>query len=308
MFIRNVASLLTVSASFSLYASAQLAGQTIKFESILSPSQPGNCLIASSNTDGAAVVVGECGTNATALNSWVVPNGANSPGPLQIFGDKCLDVTNGANADGTKLQIWTCATGNTNQLWVPTGSDNIITWSGTTKCIDVTNGDLTDGNQVQIWDCDSTNGNQKFLANAVTSPTAFTIASKLAPSLCIAASANAGNASVVVANCDATSAAQKWSDPKNNGQMIIYDNLCVTLATGPLVSPSNGVKLVLQTCVANAEPQRWGHRTGQIINFNIKGECIDLTGGVTTPGNQLQTWDCSTTDNLNQDWVVTNTF
>lgn len=150
--------------------------------------------------------------------------------------------------------------------------------------------------QVQIWDCDSTNGNQKFLANAVTSPTSyvnphlhgvqfdlvilihprFTIASKLAPSLCIAASANAGNASVVVANCDATSAAQKWSDPKNNGQMIIYDNLCVTPATGPLVSPSNGVKLVLQTCVANAEPQGWGHRTGQIINFNIKGEVNTL--------------------------------
>lgn len=32
-----------------------------------------------------------------------------------IFGNKCLDVTNGLTVDGTKLQIWTCTSGNTNQ-------------------------------------------------------------------------------------------------------------------------------------------------------------------------------------------------
>ncbi|KAJ7160295.1 ricin B lectin domain-containing protein [Mycena filopes] len=314
MFSRNVASLFTASTFLSLCASAQLAGQTVKFESVLSPSQPGSCLTATKNADGAPVVIQACGSNATALNSWVVPNGANSPGPLKIFGNKCLDVTGGADVDGTKLQIWTCATGNTNQVWVPAGSDNLITWSGHSKCVDVTGGNLADGNQIQIWDCETnptTNDNQKFLVNAVNTPASFTIASKKNPGLCISASANAANASVVVEPCNATSASQKWSDPKNVGQFTIFDNLCVTPATGPLVSPTDGVKLVLQTCVANAQPQGWSPQaTGHIINRNIFQICIDLTDGKDTPGTQLQAWDCSSagTDNINQDWIVSNTF
>ncbi|KAJ7715693.1 hypothetical protein B0H14DRAFT_3632990 [Mycena olivaceomarginata] len=47
---------------------------------------------------------------------------------LKIFETKCLNVSNGATADGTKLQIWTCAVGNTNQMW--TFSGNTIQWSG----------------------------------------------------------------------------------------------------------------------------------------------------------------------------------
>ncbi|KAJ6576183.1 ricin B lectin domain-containing protein, partial [Mycena sp. CBHHK59/15] len=130
------------------------------------------CLTMTSNTDSTAVVIKDCGTNAMALNSWVVPNGSHVAGLLKIFGDKRLDVTNGVDADGTKLQIWTCASGNTNQMWIPV-SDSSITWSGQNKCVDLMNGNITDGNQVQIWDCNLTdsNGNQKWNAVAVTIPT-----------------------------------------------------------------------------------------------------------------------------------------
>ncbi|KAJ7442728.1 hypothetical protein B0H11DRAFT_490544 [Mycena galericulata] len=56
-----------------------------------------------------------CSSAPTAANSWVVPNGNNAAGSLQIFGNKCLDVTNGVDADGTKLQICTCFSGNTSE-------------------------------------------------------------------------------------------------------------------------------------------------------------------------------------------------
>ncbi|KAJ7189513.1 hypothetical protein GGX14DRAFT_408740 [Mycena pura] len=93
----------------------------------------GGCLSASSNADGAAVVIEMCSA-PTAGNSWVVPNGNNAAGPLQIFGNKCLDVTDGVNADGTRLQIWTCASGNTNQLWEPEfGPVGNIFWVGKNK-------------------------------------------------------------------------------------------------------------------------------------------------------------------------------
>ncbi|KAJ7138238.1 ricin B lectin domain-containing protein, partial [Mycena epipterygia] len=134
----------------------------------------GNCLTAPTNADGAPVVITDCGSNSTALNSWVVASGSGAVTTLQVFGDKCLDVPNGNDANGQKLQIWTCAAGNTNQMWIPQPG-NGITWSGKDKCVDLTDGNLTDGNQIQIWDCDQTesNPNQKWNADAVTLPTSY---------------------------------------------------------------------------------------------------------------------------------------
>jgi hypothetical protein len=43
------------------------------------------CLSATSNADGAAVVLGDC-TSANA--QWTVPKGAGNAGTLQIFGNK----------------------------------------------------------------------------------------------------------------------------------------------------------------------------------------------------------------------------
>jgi len=36
---------------------------------------------------------------------------------VQVFGNKCLDVTDGVNADGVKMQIWSCWGQNPNQQW-----------------------------------------------------------------------------------------------------------------------------------------------------------------------------------------------
>lgn len=102
----------------------------------------GKCLTAASNTNGAAVEIEDCVADGSTSQEWT-----NTGTTLQIFGNKCLDVTNGATADGTKLQIWTCNTGNTNQEWVTFGSS--IQWSPS-SCLDLTNGVQTDGNLVRI--------------------------------------------------------------------------------------------------------------------------------------------------------------
>ncbi|KAK1218101.1 hypothetical protein PQX77_019232, partial [Marasmius sp. AFHP31] len=80
----------------------------------------------------------------------------------------CLDVKDGVNADGTKLQIWTCTPGSTNQLWISV-NDFTFNWAGTNKCIDLTDGDITDGNQLQIWSCVGGSGspNQKWGGNPI---------------------------------------------------------------------------------------------------------------------------------------------
>ncbi|KAJ7916052.1 ricin B lectin domain-containing protein [Mycena leptocephala] len=294
MFLRNFASLLSA------------AGQTVKFQSILSA---GSCLTATSNADGAPVVIKSCGTNATSFNSWLVPKGSSAVGTLQIFGDKCLDVTGGANTDGTKLQIWTCAAGNTNQMWIP-ALIGTLTWSGKNKCIDVTNGNATDGNQIQIWDCNSSNSNQLWSNIAVTTPKSFTISPKKNPALCVAASASAANATVVIEPCSPGSALQTWSDPTGRGNVMLDDNLCMS----PAGSISSGTKLILSPCVANNLAQQWGHETGVIDNRAVTDFAfvLDLTDGNETPGNQLQIWTGpifnGMTNNINQNWIVTDSF
>ncbi|KAJ7858979.1 ricin B lectin domain-containing protein [Mycena leptocephala] len=300
MFLRNFASLLSACA-VSLQVNCR-AGQTVKFQSILSA---GSCLTATSNADGAPVVIKNCGTNATSLNSWVVPKGSGAVGTLQIFGDKCLDVTGGANTDGTKLQIWTCAAGNTNQMWIPfLGS---LAWSGKNKCIDVTNGNATDGNQIQIWDCDSSNRNQIWNNIAVTTPKSYKN-----PELCVAASASTANATVVIEPCSPGSALQTWSDPTGRGNVMLGDNLCMS----PAGSISAGTKPVPSPCAANNVAQQWDHwhETGVIDNRAVSDFAfvLDLTDGNLTPGNQLQIWTGpifdGTTNNINQNWIVTDSF
>ncbi|KAJ7927061.1 ricin B lectin domain-containing protein [Mycena leptocephala] len=118
------------------------------------------CISASTNASGAPLVIHNCNTEAAVNQDWQVffsttPN--SSPvQQIRIFGDKCIDVTDGVNADGTKLQIWTCTEGNANQQWISPpagGAPSIFQWNGTDKCLDLTDGNIADGNVLQIWTC-----------------------------------------------------------------------------------------------------------------------------------------------------------
>lgn len=119
--------------------------------------EPGNsagkCLTPASNSDGAVVTIQDCtgGDN----QKWTFTGGS-----VKIFGNsKCLDVTGGNTADGTKMQIWTCTNNNANQQFYYTG-DYRLAWTNHGKCLDLTDGNLANGNQIQIWACSGDNPNQ----------------------------------------------------------------------------------------------------------------------------------------------------
>ncbi|KAJ8080057.1 hypothetical protein PM082_016884 [Marasmius tenuissimus] len=131
------------------------------------------CISASENADGAPVVIHDCNTEEVAKHDWelsLFTRQNAGPQQIKVFGDKCLDVKDGINTDGTKLQIWTCTPGSTNQLWISV-NDFTFNWAGTNKCIDLTDGNITDGNQLQIWTCVDGSGspNQKFSGSPVPS-------------------------------------------------------------------------------------------------------------------------------------------
>jgi hypothetical protein len=78
----------------------------------------GQCLTAVSNTDGAAVTIQTC--TESAAQQWTFTGGT-----IQTLGNKCLDVPGGSNADGTKLQIWTCTANDPNQRFSYTVGCNL---------------------------------------------------------------------------------------------------------------------------------------------------------------------------------------
>jgi hypothetical protein len=61
---------------------------------------------------------------------------------------KCMDVADGANKDGTKVQVWDFVYEGSNRGFGYTKyGDNHIQWTKG-KCLDLTNGVMTNGNQV----------------------------------------------------------------------------------------------------------------------------------------------------------------
>ncbi|KAJ7694267.1 ricin B lectin domain-containing protein [Mycena olivaceomarginata] len=166
------------------------------------------CIAVEENAAGEPLIIHDCNTEPDLANQdWSVSFYTRQPaGPQQIkvFGDKCIDVTGGVNADGTKLQIWDCADGNTNQLWT-SFNDNSLQWSGTDKCIDLSDGSITDGNVLQIWTCASGSQNQGWIGekNPDTTDVNNLVASNSGfDGFCIAAASNTDGAAVALAGCE----------------------------------------------------------------------------------------------------------
>ena len=89
-------------------------------KNIIEPgAQSGICLTAEGTENGASVDIQPC--HALANQAWLFTGGT-----VNIFNStKCLDVKDGADADGTLIQLWDCTPGNTNQQWYYTGDNRL---------------------------------------------------------------------------------------------------------------------------------------------------------------------------------------
>ncbi|MFH9613641.1 PQQ-dependent sugar dehydrogenase [Streptomyces pratensis] len=73
-------------------------------------------------------------------------------GRITGIGGKCVDVANGASADGTQIQLWTC-NGSAAQTWT-VGTDDTLRALG--KCLDISGGGTADGTKIQLYGCNNT--------------------------------------------------------------------------------------------------------------------------------------------------------
>ncbi|MEU5529705.1 RICIN domain-containing protein [Micromonospora chersina] len=74
--------------------------------------------------------------------------------------NRCLDVSGGRTADGTRTQSWDCLN-NAAQKWRWSGGSLVNPNSG--KCLDVAGGSTADGAEVRLWPCLG-NGAQQWVA------------------------------------------------------------------------------------------------------------------------------------------------
>ncbi|KAJ6512616.1 ricin B lectin domain-containing protein [Mycena sanguinolenta] len=282
--------------SFALLASA---------DQILSAVDSGICITAAENADGAPLVVQPCSAIASPNQEWKVSffsEESSVPAPMVVLGDKCIDVTNGVDADGTPLQVWTCVDGSTNQQWISV-TDNTFQWSGTDKCIDLTNGNTANNTVLQIWTCeDNINRNQEWF-KADTSLVEI-IASDGSGQFCIASASDDDGAAVTLVECDDYTATYPngnivFDVPAQSGSITGFGK-CLDVTNGV---NADGTKLQLWSCVAGNTNQMFTSLLSGQIEWAGTGKCLDATNGQFTTGTPIQVWDCAAGgSNQNQQW------
>jgi hypothetical protein len=79
---------------------------------------------------------------------------------VKLYGtDKCIDLADGNETPGTKVQIWTCDCNNANQKFLLNPFNAIVLSKNTNRCLDFGK----DGSsKVHLWNCDGFNFHQMF--------------------------------------------------------------------------------------------------------------------------------------------------
>jgi hypothetical protein len=118
----------------------------------------GNVAVSNGNwPSGAQSVIASAGVQSGG-------GGSGSTGVLRGAGsNRCLDVPNATQTDGTHPQIWDCS-GNANQQWTLTSAGQLTVYGGA-KCLDVPDHATTSGTQVEIWTCNG-GTNQQWRLNS----------------------------------------------------------------------------------------------------------------------------------------------
>lgn len=135
----------------------------------------GFCLSTSGGTNGSKVVLNSCAANVAAQTwslNYIKKATVMGLANVQEFtlqsssgSTECLNNPYGSKTNGTQLQIYTCHSNDTNNLWVWGGAltgkgygyrqlVNVATVSGTSGlCLDDTGSSHAANNKVEIWSC-----------------------------------------------------------------------------------------------------------------------------------------------------------
>ncbi|TFK22304.1 hypothetical protein FA15DRAFT_622740, partial [Coprinopsis marcescibilis] len=101
---------------------------------------------------------------------------------------------------------------------------------------------------------------------------------------------------IQIYDCNGTGA-QRWEIRRGSGQQVKLSgtNFCIDAGT----TPGDGVGMKIWECFPDIAAQQWIYTAENSIRLAGTNFCLDLTAGLLTNGNQLQTWTCAGPPNLN---------
>ncbi len=255
--------------------------------------------------------------------------GSYTAGPIASgLSGLCLDDANDSNANGNKVDIYTCngtaaqvwqyangtvqnngscldVVGNTStadgtlvDLWSCNGGAN-QQWNvvnGTLvnpqsdKCLDDPASSTTPGTQLEIWDCNG-GANQKWTMPPVVGP--ITVATN---GMCLddANDSTADGNKVDIWACNSSSA-QQW---ELSGNTLLNNGKCLDVTAG---ATADGTLVELYTCNGTGAQTWQPQADGELLN-PASGKCLDDPGFSGTAGTQLEIWDCN--GGSNQQWAL----
>ncbi|RVU23771.1 galactosylceramidase [Streptomyces antnestii] len=152
--------------------------------------------------------LGVTGYQTQQFDNFALTPGAPSPQHLgavtSALTDTCLAAESGADSDGTRVLAGTCDDSAGQQWWW--GNGQLRLGSSTGKCLDVTGAGTENGSPVELWSCNG-GGNQKWV------PQPDGTLQGQASGRCLAVPGSDTSKQLVIQDCDATAANQRWAIP-----------------------------------------------------------------------------------------------
>ena len=93
---------------------------------------------------------GQLGDDVEELDGALITSGSIYT-VKNVHSSKCLDISGGGTANGTKVQLWDC-NGTGAQSWT-VGANGSLVNTNSGRCLDATGPSSADGTRLQIWDC-----------------------------------------------------------------------------------------------------------------------------------------------------------
>ncbi|MFB8265694.1 ricin-type beta-trefoil lectin domain protein [Streptomyces sp. NPDC055955] len=157
---------------------------------------------------GGQAGLGVTGYQTQQFDNFALTPGAPSPQHLgavtSALTDTCLAAENGADANGTRALAGTCDDSAGQQWWW--GNGRLRLGSSTGKCLDVTGAGTENGSPVELWECNG-GGNQQWV------PQPDGTLQGQASGRCLVVPGSDMSKQLVIQDCDATAANQRWAIP-----------------------------------------------------------------------------------------------
>ena len=208
---------------------------------------------------------------------------------------KCLDDTANSSANGSKIQIWQCTSGDPSQQWsfAPATSPGEVGNAGLSqlgtidihgKCVNIVGNGTANGSKLQLWTC---NGGANELweitggVGALYNP---------ASGKCIDDPYNSekNGTQLDIWSCN-SEAWQAWLLPGSPFESAVSGK-CINDSGN---SSANGAGIVSYTCNGAGNEKLQVGWAGPYALLTINGKCLNAIGNGTVNGTEIQLFTCA---------------